>query len=118
MKNVLALAALMLPAGMAMAADKADDCGAQALASGNYGKAETLIADSLKKAPADPVLLLNLARVYDATGRADRGRALYARVLSRQDVQLETLSGAPVWSHALANARLNGDARLASLVLR
>jgi thioredoxin-like negative regulator of GroEL len=115
---MLVLAALMLPAGMAMAAEKADNCGAQALASGNYAKAEMLIAGSLKKAPADPVLLLNLARVYDATDRAEQGRALYARVLSRQDVQLETLSGAPVWSHALANARLKGDARVASLILR
>ena len=56
---------------------------------------------------ASPEVLLNLAAIYQRTGRAAEARALYATVLDSPDVQMDLASGATTGSHQVAQRGLS-----------
>ena len=81
--------------------------GADALARGDYGRAEQVIDRTRKMFPELPELMLNLALVYRHTGRAEQARTLYDEVLRRPDTVMDaSVRGQTVSAHAVATAGL------------
>ncbi len=103
--RALPLIALVL-AGSATSAFAADRTGYTAIAAGNMSVAEQRIVEERRIFPDRPELMLNLAAVYHRTGRDSQARALYASVLDRPAVAMDTPSGAVVSSHDLAERAL------------
>jgi len=97
---VLTLAATAAPV---LAADRT---GYSQIAAGNMSAAEQRIVAERRIFPDRPELMLNLAAVYRQTGRGAEAKALYAEVLAKPAVALDTPSGAVVSSHTLAERAL------------
>ncbi|MDR6125710.1 tetratricopeptide repeat protein [Sphingomonas sp. SORGH_AS_0438] len=95
---------LALVAAPAMAAERT---GYMAIAAGNLKKAEATLSTARQTGNATPEVLLNLAAVYQQTGRTAEARSLYAAVLDSPDVQMDLASGATAGSHQVAQRGLN-----------
>lgn len=101
--------AVMLLATPAMARDRT---GYQAIAAGDLAGAERTIVAERRIFPQRPELMLNLAVVYERTGRVAEARAMYRSVLASAPVAMEMPSGASVSSHLVATAglaKIGGD---------
>ena len=81
----------------------------QQIAAGDFGKAEQTLIAERRIFPQRPELMLNLAAVYQQTGRAEQARALYDQVLSQPDVVMDVSAERTAGSHAIAR---NGLRRL------
>ena len=93
----------MLVATPALARDRT---GYQAIAAGDLASAERTINAERRIFPQRPELMLNLAVVYERTGRVPEARALYRDVLNSAPVAMEMPSGNTVSSHVVATAGL------------
>ena len=81
--------------------------GATQILKGDYASAEQVIVKQQRMFPGDADLLLNLARIYSLTGRANEARATYRAVLARPDDLMDLPNTArPQSSHVLAGAAL------------
>ena len=109
--RTLALAAAT--AGILLAASASAQDGAavrvahDALASGDYARAERVLAAEQRIFPGSPEVLVNLAAVYARTGRVQQAAALYRNVLLREDVLLDLSADRAVSSHVLAETGLH-----------
>ncbi|HXH17196.1 MAG TPA: tetratricopeptide repeat protein [Sphingomonas sp.] len=83
-----------------------DRTGYTAIAAGDLAAAEQRIVAERRIFPQRPELMLNLASVYQRTGRASAARALYMEVMERPAVAMDLPSGAVVSSHDLASRAL------------
>lgn len=72
---------------------------------------EAYLKRQLRQEPDDRVAMVNLARVYLASGRTERAQRLYRGLLGLENVQLERAGGAAVWSHRLATDALAAPVR-------
>ena len=88
--------------------------GLEQIAMGDLHGAEATLLAERRIYPRRPELMLNLAAVYQQTGRSAAAQDLYRQVLARPDVSLLMPSGAARSSHAIAE---RGIARLAPLTL-
>lgn len=95
---------------LAAPATARDRTGFQAIAAGDFATAERTIEAERRIFPDRPELMLNLARVYRATGRPEQARALYGAVLDRPAVMMDLPNGDVASSHALANNALGAMA--------
>ncbi len=91
-----------------------DRLGQQQIAAGDLRGAEATLVAERKIYPGRPELMLNLAAVYQQTGRTAAAQELYRQVLDRPDVSLLTPSGAAQSSHIIAE---RGMARLVPLTV-
>jgi hypothetical protein len=91
-----------------------DRLGQQQIAAGDLHGAEATLVAERKIYPQRPELMLNLAAVYQQTGRTAAAQDLYRQVLDRPDVSLLTPSGGAQSSHLIAE---RGMARLTPLTL-
>jgi thioredoxin-like negative regulator of GroEL len=86
------------------------------IVSGDLQRAEhTLIAER-RVFPQSPELMLNLAAVYQKTGRLDQARALYDMVLGQPEVMMDMSADRVVGSHRIAQTGLRrlSDVKLSS----
>ena len=81
----------------------------QQIAAGDFSKAEQTLIAERRIFPQRPELMLNLAAVYQQTGRADQARALYDMVLAEPEVMMDVSADRTAGSHAVAR---NGLRRL------
>ncbi len=111
-KTVLFVLATLATAAPALAAPdrSVDRTGYSAIAAGDFATAEQRIVAERRIFPQRPELMLNLASVYQRTGRPAAARALYAAVLDRPAVGMDMPSGAVVSSHDLASRALSRQA--------
>jgi tetratricopeptide (TPR) repeat protein len=100
---VLLAAAPLVAAIPAQAQDRAV---ATHIVQGDLSQAESKLLAELRIYPGRPELLLNLAAVYAKTGRTSEARALYARVLSKDDVLMDLAADRTAGSHAIAQRGL------------
>ena len=103
-KVLMSLLVLGIAAGPVMAAERT---GYMAIAAGNLKKAEATLSAARQSGDATPEVLLNLAAVYQQTGRAAEARSLYAMVLGAPEVQRDLASGVTAGSHQVAQRGLN-----------
>lgn len=102
---ILAAAGLVVALAAPGAAAR-DRIGSGAIQAGDLATAEAMLDGERAVFPNRPEVLLNLATVYARTGRPSEARALYARVLERDAVELELADGSDASSHALATRGL------------
>lgn len=107
---LIALAVAMV-ATPALAGDR---LGHEQIAAGDLHGAEATLVAERRIYPHRPELMLNLAVVYQQTGRTTAAQNLYRQVLERPDVSLLTPSGIALSSHAIAERNM---ARLAPTTL-
>ncbi len=112
-KAVLFVLATLGAATPALATPSAtvDRTGYTAIASGDLALAERRIVAERRIFPQRPELMLNLASVYQRTGRMSEARALYAAVLERPAVAMDLPSGVVMSSHDLATRALGEPSR-------
>lgn len=103
-KVLMSSIVLGLVASPALAAERT---GYMAIAAGNLKKAEATLATARQSGHATPEVLLNLAAIYQQTGRIAEARSLYAAVLGAPDIQMDLASGATAGSHQVAQRGLN-----------
>ncbi len=97
------LAATALSVTPAMAGDR---LGYQAISAGDLNAAERTLVAERRIFPNRPELMLNLAAVYDRTGREAEARALYTSLLQADDVELTLANGTTASSRVLASTGL------------
>lgn len=100
------LGSFLVAALVATPALARDRVGHEAIASGDLAKAERTLVAERRIFPNRPELMLNLASVYDRTGRATDARALYGSVIARDAVMLDMSDGTVVSSHDVAKAAM------------
>ncbi|MEI9926619.1 MAG: tetratricopeptide repeat protein [Sphingomonas sp.] len=100
------LLAAPLLAAMPAQAQSFETTASTTIRNGTYGEAERILTRELRSQPNRPEFLLNLAAIYLHTGRADAARALYRRVLSLDEVDMDLASNTSAGSHAIALAGL------------
>ena len=67
-----------------MSADmKLSDQGFEALSEGNFQEAETYLEEALAVNPLNPYALLNMGVVYQNTGRLEKARLMYIKVMAQ-----------------------------------
>lgn len=76
--------------------------------------AEQRLQRRLSANQGDVSAMLNLAYVLGSTGRASGAARYYEQVLGTDNELLESLDGAPVWSHDLARRGMASEPTLAS----
>lgn len=81
-----------------------------AIARGDWAKAERVLVAEQRIFPDRAEVMLNLAAVYASTGRPALARSTYRDVLSRADVMMDRADGSVVSAHSVAQ---KGLARLA-----
>ncbi|MEG3088651.1 tetratricopeptide repeat protein [Sphingomonas sp. PB4P5] len=91
------------------AANAQDRTAYQHIATGDFQRAERTLIAERRIFPQRPELMLNLAAVYQQTGRAEQARALYDMVLGRPEVMMDVSADRVAGSHAIAR---NGLRRL------
>ncbi|WP_375396817.1 tetratricopeptide repeat protein [uncultured Sphingomonas sp.] len=82
-----------------------DRIGYAQIRAGDYSAAERMIQAERRIYPNKPELLLNLAVVYNRTGREKEASTLYRRVLAQPEVMLDTATDS-MSSYAVARAGL------------
>ncbi len=78
----------------------------EALARGDYARAERVLVAERRIFPGKSEVTLNLAAVYARTDRAPLAVSLYERVLADDDVLMDIDAGGTVSAHRLAKAAL------------
>jgi Flp pilus assembly protein TadD len=118
MMKVMAFALVVAPlaaaSSVATAGEPVDNYALTAIQAGDMRAAEARLVKRLTVAPRDASALLNLAMVYRKTGRTVEADKLYSRVLARDDVLLDAMSGSTVWAHDLAKAKRSAPVTLAT----
>ena len=104
----------LMAAMVSVPAFAGDRLGQEQIAAGDLRGAEATLVAERRIYPRRPELMLNLAAVYQQTGRTSAAQELYQQVLDRPDVSLMTPSGIALSSHVMAE---RGIARLAPLTL-
>ncbi|KQU56100.1 hypothetical protein ASG67_06800 [Sphingomonas sp. Leaf339] len=107
------LIAPVLIAIMATPTLAADRVGYISIASGDLAHAESTLVAERRIFPNRPELMLNLAAVYQRTGRDAAARDLYRSVREKPAVMMDMPSGKIMSSHDLAD---RGIARLTPAV--
>jgi thioredoxin-like negative regulator of GroEL len=64
-----------------VAVDNSHRYGADAILNGDYHAAEQKLRAHLNESPTDAFAMLNLAAIYDRSGRSDEARDLYQRIM-------------------------------------
>jgi hypothetical protein len=82
-----------------------------AIERGDWTTAERLLNDERRMAADDPARLVNLGRVYMATGRQAEAVAAWERALQAAPVEVETLGGRVATTDQLAREALDHYAR-------
>lgn len=107
MTKYLVIALLAATPLSAMAtADPVDNYAVNDITKARYTLAINQLERDYTRRPTDESILLNLALAYRHAGRATEAAALYRKVLSMQDYELDTTSGKPVWAHDVARRAL------------
>lgn len=96
----------VLVALLATPALASDRVGYTQIASGDLAQAEATLVAERRIYPRRPELMLNLAAVYQRTGRDAAARDLYREVLERPAVVMDMPSGMIVSSHDVASRGL------------
>ena len=89
-----------------------------AMERGDWATAEHLLTDDHRVAPDDPARLVNLGRVYMATGRTAEALAVWQRAAASDPVEVETLGGRVAMTDQLAREALDHYARMAQTAAR
>ncbi len=99
---------LMAVAGAAMASPvmAGERTGYPAIASGDLSQAERTLVAERRIFPQRPELMLNLAAVYQQTGRPAAAASLYREILTQPAVPMDLPSGATRSSHDIADMAL------------
>jgi thioredoxin-like negative regulator of GroEL len=86
------------------------------IVSGDLKRAEQTLVAERRVFPQSPELMLNLAAVYQQTGRFDQARTLYDMVLSQPEVMMDMSADRVAGSHAIARTGLRrlSDVKLSS----
>ena len=96
------------PGPMVEAGYPAGSLALAAIERGDWTTAERLLTDDRRIAADDPARLVNLGRVYMATGRHEQALDAWRRALaSPHPVQVETLGGRLVMTDQLAREALD-----------
>ena len=96
------------PGPMVEAGYPAGSLALAAIERGDWATAERLLTDDRLISADDPARLVNLGRVYMATGRRERALAAWRRALaSPNPVEVETLGGRLVMTDELAREALD-----------
>ncbi|MEJ2723037.1 MAG: tetratricopeptide repeat protein [Deltaproteobacteria bacterium] len=66
--------------------------GFEEISRGNYGEAEIHLEEALSLNPDNPYALVNMGVVYHETGRLEKARKMYERVIALQPVEQANLS--------------------------
>jgi hypothetical protein len=82
-----------------------------AIERGDWTTAERLLTDERRLAADDPARLINLGRVYMATGRQAEAVAAWERALQAPPVEVETAGGRLATTDELAREALDHYAR-------
>lgn len=93
-------------AGVAQAGENSEYA-YMAIARADYARAEAQLLALKAVEPKEPSVLINLAHVYQKTGRALAAASMYQSALSLPDVMLEMPDGRPASSHMLARSGLS-----------
>ncbi|SFP88853.1 tetratricopeptide repeat protein [Sphingomonas rubra] len=99
---LVALAATAV-AGSAQAGERT---GYAAIVAGDLSQAERMLTTERRIFPQRPELMLNLAAVYQQTGRTGAAASLYRDVLAQPAVAMDLPNGSTRSSHAIADAAL------------
>lgn len=83
-----------------------DHDGALEISRGDYASAERVIEKARRNFPHDGDLMLNLANVYQHTGRVPQAIALYRDVLTQPDETLSIGDTQDISAHQLAREAL------------
>ena len=89
-----------------------------AMERGDWATAERLLTDDHRIAADDPARLVNLGRVYMATGRTAEALAVWQRAATADPVEVETLGGRTAMTDQLAREALDYYARMAQTAAR
>lgn len=111
MRSLLVPIVLLISASAATAGERT---GYMSIAAGDMKKAEATLQSALREDPARPEVMLNLAVVYQRTGRPEAARQMYGAVLAAAPVDMDMPSDAVVSSHMVAQ---RGLAKLAPAVV-
>ena len=90
------------PGPMVEAGYPAGSLALAAIERGDWATAERLLTDDRRIAADDPARLVNLGRVYMATGRQELALDAWRRALASPPVEVETLGGRMVMTDQLA----------------
>jgi Tfp pilus assembly protein PilF len=90
------------PGPMVEAGYPAGSLALAAIERGDWATAERLLTDDRRIAADDPARLVNLGRVYMATGRQELALDAWRRALASPPVEVETLGGRLVMTDQLA----------------
>ena len=104
--SFMACACASTPSPMVEAGYPAGSLALAAIERGDWATAERLLTDDQRIAADDPARLVNLGRVYEATGRHELALAAWRQVLASPPVEVETLGGRLVRTDQLAREAL------------
>ncbi|WP_033921762.1 tetratricopeptide repeat protein [Sphingomonas sp. 37zxx] len=105
-KLIIVAAMLGVPAASAVAQNRTDPYGHDAIERGQFSEAEASLRAQLALEPAKPELLLNLAAIYARTNRLDQAEVMYQRVIAGEDVSLLLRPDHALGAHAIAQRGL------------
>lgn len=111
MRFTLFVSLAVAAAAPAMASDRT---GYEAIAAGDYQKAEETLVQERRIFPRRPELMINLATVYARTGRTAEAVNLYRTALQADAVDMAMPDGVVTSSHDVAQRGLN---RLGTMTL-
>jgi Flp pilus assembly protein TadD len=104
MRVALFVSLAVAAASPALASDRT---GYQAIAAGDYQKAEETLVQERRIFPRRPELMINLATVYARTGRTSEAANLYRTALQVDPVDMAMPNGMVTSSHDVARRGLN-----------
>lgn len=105
--SAMACACASTPSPMVEAGYPAGSLALAAIERGDWATAERLLTDDRRIAADDPARLVNLGRVYEATGRHELALAAWRQALaSPHPVEVETIGGRLVRTDQLAREAL------------
>jgi Flp pilus assembly protein TadD len=115
MMKIAALALLVAaPLANSAAADPVDNYSATTIKMAQYTRAIARLEARVKQSPSDESALINLAVAYRHTNRSAEADALYRRVLTLEDVELDAVDGRAVMSRDVARRALMRPAQVTS----
>ena len=104
--SALACACASTPSPMVESGYPTGSLALAAIERGDWATAERLLTDDRQIAAHDPARLINLGRVYEATGRHELALAAWRQALAAPPVEVETLGGRLVRTDQLAREAL------------
>jgi len=106
LKTLVTALLVAAPLATTAAADPVDNYSATAIKVAAYDRAITRLEQRVQSAPADESAMINLAVAYRHTNRVAEADALYRRVLTLDDVELDALDGRAIMSREVARRAL------------